>query len=116
VHWQVNLPRDEIAVRLHVESPRHKIDPSLNETKRKVIDALLSSNLGQSALQKGYTYKTGNYIKDAHIKKNRSTEVFRITPNGNQRGKTPEQLIALVHAAIGIQVDALLGPFISQLK
>jgi hypothetical protein len=119
VHWQVNFredtPEEARIVRLHVESPRHAVDPSLNDIKRRVIDALLESNMQQVAQQHGYAYEIGRLTSVAQIQRNKSTEAFRVVLAASQLASTHDENITAVHTAVGSVVDAVLQQFANQL-
>ena len=63
-NWQIDTPKNHpratrIAVLLHVASPRHDIDPALNDLKQEVIEAMLNSAVKQQVRVNGFEYEIG---------------------------------------------------------
>jgi hypothetical protein len=110
VHWQVN-DSDSGVIRLHVEAPRFDTDATLNDIKRDVIRVIEASNVAQVVSEQGYSYVAGPKTTDDEIRRFKSTEVFRVKLDDDQRQPTPEQSIEGVHAAVGSAVRMVLERF-----
>ncbi len=124
VHWQVNFPRTDRGVvtdginivRLHVESPAYDDDPVLNDLKREVIEALWNSKLPKLAQQERLDYHVGRLVADHHIQANRSTEPLHLRIAESEVERTAEENIAIVHEAVGAEVDSVLDRFSEKLR
>ena len=103
-------------IRLHIESPRYDEDPSLNDLKREVIEALLASKVGQVARQKGYSYEVGARTAVAQIQRNKSTEAVRVLVAESQLKPTHEENIKALHSAVGSAVDEVPQNFADRLN
>jgi hypothetical protein len=122
VLWQINTPAGQAnnpdstrRVDLRVEAPRYEVDSVLNDLKLAVINALLRSNLRSVVSRGGFRYEVGTLASDVHIRKNKSTTVFKVQLDGNQIRSSSQETIEVVHDAIGAQVDSILRPFLVRL-
>jgi hypothetical protein len=115
VVWKIRVERGkkpewDRAVRLEVESPRHDRDPrnpALNDLKRRVIKALLSSNLGA--------------VERASVSEDKIKDCITITPfkvplGGSQIKTSHKETIKAVHKDIGRKVDAVLQQFAREME
>src|SRR5688572_11019011 len=92
VHWETK-DRDPYNIRFHIEAPKYSIDPVLNSFKQSVINAILNSDIEHIVIEKGFNFKLGKYIEDKHIKRNKSTEVFRVMLSTDQAMQTHKENI-----------------------
>src|SRR5439155_17997040 len=106
---QERKPERTRTVRLQVDSPRYNENSSLNELKRKVIRALMTSGLPRLVREKGYGYDDSHVrTSDAQIQDHMSVTLFKILVDDRQLKSSLEETIKTVHNAVGWSVDEVM--------
>ncbi len=128
VVWQIKVekpgkvakPEWARTIHLQVESPRHHTNSCLNNLKREVVRALLTSELGELLREEGYRYDDthGRRISDDE---DQMKGCITITPlkvllDESQVMSTPKETINAVHDIVGSSVDAVLQHFVEDLN
>jgi hypothetical protein len=112
MHWQVDTPDfgkdDSMNIRLHVESTKYKDLPKLNDLKGEVVQALLDEAVEQAVRQLGYNYRPGPKTSTPEVRKNRTTEAFRVVLSDAQRKPADSENLVAVHGALGHVVEGVL--------
>ncbi|PYS66255.1 MAG: hypothetical protein DMF74_01595 [Acidobacteria bacterium] len=135
VVWQIKIERDQAknpkwarTINLQVESPRHPAAPKakgkgnsfLNDLKRQVVKALLTSEIGSLLQERGYRYDDSNgriISGDEEKMKGRITITpLKVLLNESQVASKPEETIKAVHEAVGSSVEAVLQKFTEDLN
>ena len=133
--WQIKIERDQAknpkwarTVNLQVESPRHPAAPKakgkgnsfLNDLKRQVVKALLTSEIGSLLRKRGYRYDDSNgrmISSDEEKMKGRITITpLKVLLKESQVASKPEETIRAVHEAVGSSVEAVLQKFTEDLN
>ncbi|WP_243375448.1 hypothetical protein [Geotalea sp. SG265] len=107
IHWEVrhNYP---CAIMFHVEAPRYEIDPELNTLKEDVITEILSSGILNKVTSKDYSLEIGRRINQSEIRRNKSTEAFRVVLKDASSPRDHEQDLLRVHDALGSHVEKII--------
>jgi hypothetical protein len=121
VHWEVNYPKNSPStavheIRLHISSPRHADDANLNEVKQDVIEALSTSEILQAIQQRGYKCQAGSRTSINSVKRNRSTEPFRIILSQEQIKQTHQENLRFVHEEVGDIINEVIEGFAPKLN
>lgn len=122
VHWEVHLPKSpddtdfSNVVRLHIEAPRFRDDPTLNSIKREVVQAILAAELARVAARGDMDLRRGTRTSIESIQANKCTEPFRVVLSPSQTKATPCANMECVHEVLWPTLSEVLTPFCPRLE
>ena len=116
VNWQINATKqnydsDMRTIQLHVEAPNYDTDPTLNQLKLQVVNALLESNARTVVEEIGFAFKRGRYVGEESVQNNRATTAFKVILPADQFESDAEDNITSVHNSIGPVVSSVVQQF-----
>lgn len=115
IHWEIN-DRNPESVKLHVECPKATLEPELNSIKQEIVESFLSAHFKNLIEQHGYTYMVGRRIKPEHVKRNKSTQPFRVLLTEKQIQSTHQANIEMINAITSKAISDVIEPFAERLN
>lgn len=114
VHWEISDDKPD-SVKLHVESPNVTEDEQLNLLKQQMVQEFLSSHFKKAVEENGFSFVPGRQVSLELVKRNKSTQPFRVVLTPEQAQKTHRENIEMVNAAMSQSINEVVERFASQL-
>lgn len=115
VHWEISDDKP-VSVKLHVESPNVVTDQKLNLIKQQMVQEFLSSHFKKMVEENSFSFVPGRQVRVEDVRKNKSTQPFRVVLTPEQAKKTHRENIEMVNAAMSQSLNEVIERFASQLN
>jgi len=111
IHWEIQFRFLNI-VRCHVESPRYKDDPALNDIKSRLVSSIIGcTDIEKTVISRDHEYDVGRRISEKEMQRNKSTEPFKIILKANQVDPDPQKDIENIHELLFAIMDRIIDKY-----